>query len=104
VSGSGLDNQTEDFDLRALYEALDEQRVLRRLTWSAVAEQVSRRRTKLRPVAQSTITSLKDQRVGESPIQTLPGFDCRSWRLVRFFVGIRAPSLRRSMPSGATGD
>jgi hypothetical protein len=58
-------NHAADFDLRALHDALDEQRVVRQLTWAAVANQVSRRRTRLRPVAPSTITGLKDKRVGE---------------------------------------
>ena len=38
-----------DFDLRALYDALDEQRASRNLTWRAVAEEVNCRRTRLRP-------------------------------------------------------
>lgn len=54
-----------DFDLRALYDALDEQRRSRQLTWAAVTDQVNHRRTKLRPIAASTLTSLKEKKVGE---------------------------------------
>lgn len=54
-----------DFDLRALYEALDEQRRAQKLNWDELADQVSRHRTRLRPIAVSTITSLRDKPVGE---------------------------------------
>ena len=47
-----------DFDLRALYEALDEQRRSRGLSWKAVASEVNHLRTRLRPIAVSTITGL----------------------------------------------
>jgi hypothetical protein len=50
-----------DFDLPALYDALDEQRTSRGLTWRAVAEEVNCRRTRLRPIAVSTMTSLKSK-------------------------------------------
>ena len=54
-----------DFDLRALYEALDERRRSRDLTWAALTAEVNRHRTRLHPIAQSTITSLKKKSVGE---------------------------------------
>ena len=54
-----------DFSLRALYEALDEQRRQRQLTWADVARQVNRFRTTPRRIAASTITGLRDKRVGE---------------------------------------
>ncbi len=38
----------KDFDLRALYEALDKQRRSRDLTWSALTAEVNRHRTRLR--------------------------------------------------------
>jgi len=66
VSRAGIDTQSADFDLRALYDALDEQRGLRQLTWAALSDQVNRRSTRPRRIASSTITSLKDKRVGES--------------------------------------
>src|SRR5262245_28098655 len=52
-----------DFDLRALYEALDVRRRERDMSWLAVAREVGRFRT--RGVAASTITGLRDKRVGE---------------------------------------
>lgn len=55
----------EDFDLRALYDALDERRRSRDLTWAALTVEVNRHRTRLTPIAQSTITRLKEARVGE---------------------------------------
>jgi len=33
VSETGIDTQSADFDLRALYDALDARRVVRQLTW-----------------------------------------------------------------------
>jgi hypothetical protein len=54
-----------DFDLRTLYDALDERRRARNLTWAAVAAEVNRHHTRLRPIAQSTITGLKDKPRGE---------------------------------------
>jgi hypothetical protein len=54
-----------DFDLRALHEALDARRRERNMSWIAVAAEVNRFRTKLRPIAVSTITSLREKPVGE---------------------------------------
>jgi hypothetical protein len=54
-----------DFDVRALYDALDERRRAHNLTWAAVTAEVNRHRIRLRPIAQSTITSLKDKQDGE---------------------------------------
>jgi hypothetical protein len=51
--------RSADFDLRALYEALDEERRARQLTWKALADEVNHRRTTLRPISPSTIASLK---------------------------------------------
>jgi hypothetical protein len=55
----------QDFDLRALYEALDEQRRARHLTWKALTGEVNRHRTTLRPISASTITGLKDKPAAE---------------------------------------
>jgi hypothetical protein len=54
-----------DFDLRALYEALDDERRSRQMAWSSVAQEINRFRTKLRPIAVSTITGLKNKPRGE---------------------------------------
>jgi len=56
---------SSDFDLRALYDALDAQRREREMTWAAVAREVSHLRTTLRAVAASTMTSLQRKPVGE---------------------------------------
>lgn len=53
------DTPVSDFDLRALYEALDEQRRARQLTWQALSAEVSQRRTTLRPISPSTVASLR---------------------------------------------
>ena len=54
-----------DFDLFALYEAVDKRRRERNLTWASVAEEVNRFRTTRRPIATSTITGLRTKPVGE---------------------------------------
>ena len=48
-----------DFDLRALYEALDEQRRARQLSWSALTREVNQQRTTPRPLSPSTVASLR---------------------------------------------
>ena len=62
-----------DFNLRSLYAALDEQRQSRGLSWKAVAEEVNHRRTRLRPIAVSTITGLqhKPDAEGDGVLQML---------------------------------
>lgn len=54
-----------DFDLRALYDALDEQRRARQMSWAAVATAVNGLRTRRRAIAASTITGLKRNTAGE---------------------------------------
>ena len=51
--------------MRALYDALDAKRCERQMSWAAVAAEVNRFRTKLRPIAVSTIVSLRDKPIGE---------------------------------------
>jgi hypothetical protein len=77
-----------DFDLKALYDALDEQRRSREMSWAAVAREVNRFHTEGHPIATSTITSLKDKAAGEgdgilqmllwlrrTPESFVPGFE-----------------------------
>ena len=77
-----------DFDLKALYDALDEQRRSRQMSWTAVAREISRFKTEGHPVATSTITGIKDKKVGEgdgilqmllwlrrTPESFIPGFE-----------------------------
>jgi hypothetical protein len=77
-----------DFDLRALYDALDEQRRLRGMGWAAVTREINRFKTEGHPIATSTITGLKNKAVGEgdgilqmllwlrrTPESFVPGFE-----------------------------
>jgi hypothetical protein len=54
-----------DFSLCALYDALEVERRARELSWTALAAEVNRHRTHLRPIAVSTIAGLRDKSVGE---------------------------------------
>lgn len=54
-----------DFDLKALYAALDEQRRSRTMSWAAVMRAINRFNLEGHPVATSTITGLKQKAVGE---------------------------------------
>ena len=78
---------TPDFDLNALYLALDEQRRARQLTWAAATREINRFETQGHPVASSTITGIANKSVGEgdgilqmllwlrrSPESFIPGF------------------------------
>jgi len=55
----------DDFNLRALYDAMDDLRRERGLSWAAVASEVNRFRTIRRPIGVSTITSLREKSAGE---------------------------------------
>ena len=54
-----------DFNLNALYEAIDAQRRSRGLTWAQATREISRFATSGHPVASSTITGLKNKVVAE---------------------------------------
>lgn len=54
-----------DFDLHAVYLAVDARRRERQITWTAVASEVNRHRTRLRPIALSTIKGLEQKPGGE---------------------------------------
>jgi hypothetical protein len=54
---------SRDFSLRALYDALDERRRQRGMTWSAVAAEISH--SGARRAAVSTITGIRERRVAE---------------------------------------
>jgi len=86
-----------DFDLRALYDALDEQRRSRGLSWSAATKEINRFKAALHPIATSTVTGLKSKALGEgdgilqmlrwldrTPESFVPGFskaDAKRFRL-----------------------
>src|SRR5262245_28928172 len=53
----------QDFDLRALYNALDERRLERGLTWAAVVQEMSGSGTKKGSAA--TLTGLRDRSIAE---------------------------------------
>jgi hypothetical protein len=55
----------DDFDLRSLYDALDERRRQRNMSWTLVAREVNRFRTTPRAITVSTITGLRQKPVGE---------------------------------------
>jgi hypothetical protein len=54
-----------DFDLKALYAAMDDQRRSRALTWAAVTREINHFVTDGHPVASSTITGVKTKSVAE---------------------------------------
>src|SRR5262245_44201726 len=54
-----------DFSLKALYDALDEQRRSRGMTWAAVGREINRIKRDLHPVGTSTITSLQHKTTAE---------------------------------------
>ena len=56
---------SSDFDLRAVFHAIEAKRRARDLTWAAVAREVNRNRTFMRPIAASTITGLRTKVAGE---------------------------------------
>jgi hypothetical protein len=61
----GLSVAHADFDLKALYDALDEQRRSREMSWAAVTREINRFKTEGHPIATSTITGLKNKALGE---------------------------------------
>lgn len=54
-----------EFDLRALHDALENQRRAQQMSWAAVAAEVNHLRTRGRPIAVSTITGLKQTPLAE---------------------------------------
>ena len=76
-----------DFDLRALYDAIDERRRMRGLSWAAVAREMSRGAPPRPAIAASTISGLRDATpaegdgvlqmllwLGRAPESFIPGF------------------------------
>jgi hypothetical protein len=77
-----------DFDLKALYDPLDEQRRARGLTWSAATREINRFKTEDHPIALSTIRGLQTKPaaegdgvlqmllwLGRAPESFVPGFE-----------------------------
>jgi hypothetical protein len=69
----------KDFDLQALYAAMDEKRRSRNLTWGAVAAEINAQFRDVpghKPIAQSTITRLATEKVsGSAPLQMMLWLD-----------------------------
>ena len=65
----------QDFDLQALYAAIDEKRRSRSMTWDAVAAAINAQFRDVpghRPIAKSTITRLRTEKIsGAGPLQML---------------------------------
>lgn len=68
---------TGDFSLKALYEALDEQRRFRELTWAAVTREINQFAATGHPISSSTITGTATKRVveGDGVLQMLLWLD-----------------------------
>jgi hypothetical protein len=91
-----------DFDLKALYNALDDERRSRGMSWAAIAREIGRGMTEGHPVGTSTITRLKTRVLAEgdgilqmllwlrrTPESLIPGFpDADAGRF-------RLPDVRR---------
>jgi len=58
-------NNHSGFSLRAVYDAIDEQRRSRNMTWAAVGREVNRFKRDSHPIGTSTITSLQHKAVAE---------------------------------------
>jgi hypothetical protein len=69
-----------DFDLKALYGVLDEQRRSRGITWAAVAREINHSRTSGPTIATSTISGLKSGTLseGDGVLQMLRWLDRNS--------------------------
>ncbi|MGH8101395.1 MAG: hypothetical protein ACREIW_08855, partial [Chthoniobacterales bacterium] len=55
----------DDFDLKAVYDAIDALRDARGMTWAAVARELNRSQASTRSIAASTIVGLKKRAVAE---------------------------------------
>ncbi|MGC4047956.1 MAG: hypothetical protein QM758_29530 [Armatimonas sp.] len=90
-----------NFDLKALYEALDEKRQAENLTWSAVARQVARDHKEAHAVAATTMTRLKDKRVGEGDgiLQMLLWLGRAPESFLPGFIGADTEHFRLPMPA-----
>lgn len=73
--GGMIGQNSMDFDVNALYAALDAQRQSRRLSWQQVAQEVSRQfeDTRARPISPSTLRGMREKRVieGDGVLQML---------------------------------
>jgi hypothetical protein len=103
-----------DFDVDALYEALDAQRCARAMSWEQAARAISAqfRDAPSRPLAPSTLTGMRGRSVlegdgvlqmlrwlGRAPESFVPGCAgrrrCRTFRRTGSFASTRSGSTRR---------
>jgi hypothetical protein len=85
-----------DFDLKALYHALDQRRASLDMSWAAATRAINRHPTDGHPIAASTITGLKTKAVaeGDGILQMLLWLDRTPESFVPGFVGADAERYR----------
>ena len=91
-----------DFDLKALYNAMDEQRRARELSWAAAAREISRLHT-TGPIGTSTIRGVRDRTVveGDGVLQMLLWLDRAPESFIPGFEDAGAQRFRLPKPSPA---
>lgn len=100
-----IDTPLGNFDLRALYVALDAQRAARALTWAAARRQINAvgDAPSIHPIAASTIAGLRNKRLAEANgvLQMLRWLG----RSPESFVAGSSPELAASapLPTGVQG-
>ena len=92
------DMNVKDFDLQALYVAMDEKRRGRDLTWDAVTAEINAQFRDLpghKPIAKSTITRLATEKTsGAGPLQMMLWLDRTPESFVPGFVDADAERFR----------
>lgn len=85
-----------DFDLKALYDALDRRRASLELSWAAVTREINRHTTDGHPIATSTIAGLRTRAVveGDGVLQMLLWLDRTPESFVRGVVEADAERYR----------
>ena len=104
ASWADLQIPDADFDLAALHAAIDAQRTARKLSWKAVALEVSRARERynLHPVSPSTINGLRNKPCGveaDGVLQMLLWLDRSPESFVPGHPGAAHPDARLPRPS-----
>jgi phytoene dehydrogenase-like protein len=94
---------TDDFDLNALYQALDAQRQSRGLTWAQATREISRVGPAIRrhPIASSTITGLRTKGLAEAD-GVLQMLRWMGRAPESFMPGLPEPLAASSLPAAET--
>jgi len=105
VAWTDLDIPDADFDVAALYAALEAQRLESRLTWKALAREVNRadERAGVHPISPSTIRGLKDKLwgvEGDGVLQMLLWLDRTPESFVPGHPGAEHPDARLPRVTG----